>query len=1430
MRLRNIMKTKVSPSISSEKHIQRAHIACKIIALSLCTFGLALTSACDSKRGKNSVSGGKLNIGRPACTGSQALHAQQDACIDCPENHFPNFDRSACVSTCPKGEIKADNKPTCETIVSCDAPKIHNPMDNTCMEKQCGTGEITDTTASPSLCITASACRATSGKFVSTDGETCISQSACISVSGRVATSDGVCQACSGENSIRNMEKTACLSISQCQTDSAGAFSVLDGAECITDADCIATPGRVATSDGVCQACSGETSIRNMEKTACLSISQCQTDSAGAFSVLDGAECITDADCIATPGRVATNDGVCQACSGETSIRNMEKTACLSISQCQTDSAGAFSVLDGAECITDADCIATPGRVATSDGVCQACSGETSIRNMEKTACLSISQCQTDSAGAFSVLDGAECITDADCIATPGRVATSDGLCHACSGETSIRNMEKTACLSISQCQTDSAGAFSVLDGAECITDADCIATPGRVATSDGVCQACSGENSIRNMEKTACLSISQCQTDSAGAFSVLDGAECITDADCIAAPGRVATSDGVCQQCEGATPLPNVPRGICDADSDSDGILNSDDAFPTDACASTDTDGDTKPDQLALGCSGSSLMEDDDDDGDGIVDRNDSCPVGILHAATTANPNAASADPDNDGCKNEEDMDDDGDSVPDAMDVDDDNDGLIEIATAQELSHMRHNLAGTTYDDEAADTDTGDAGSTTGAPIAPTTSCNTLTGGVYLCGYELVADIDFAGSDGDPATTDDNIDLNGNTAGNIDPIGSNSNRFTAQLHGNGHRISNAYIDRITGVSAANDETNDAALLASCASTNITSLTLRAPKIKGRRYVAALCGSVRSSTISNVHVEDGSIQGDSDSSFAVSMGALAAYANHAQITGSSASGSVSNGGHGNDSMGALVAYASNNTRITDSRSSANVSGGENGNDRMGALVGYANHIQIIGSSSSANVSRGQGGQDNMGGLVGRAENNVQIIRSRSSSNVSGGGNDTDEMGGLVGYMADSQIIGSRNSANISNGGGAGDRMGGLVGYMTSSRIIGSRSSANISDGGGAGDRMGGLVGSAVAQSSIIGSSSSGDISNSVRGNAYMGGLVGHLGWTNLRDSFSSSSVGEDSDTGSLSDDKTGALIGSLYGEVISNTDPARRFQIRNCMAVGLTRSNAGDETGFIGFIENGNDAKLNMSITNNRFDTTTTGLSAAATVGTAPSDVTLSNLTGMIGAGTTAMQPATAWLDTDTDADNMNDSSSWLATRWLFAAGAYPRLLYFDFDPSNPTTENPSSASAIDLCETITDVDSGITNDPLVDEGEAGKPDCGDVLEAWPRPADALFHPVPSDLELRENTDGSTTPVAIGSPVTAYDDNLDAITYSLKAGAPEGYAIDSASGQLSYTGSGVDFERRQTQSLTVIAASIGADGTETEVEQAVTIRIVDVAD
>ena len=85
------------------------------------------------------------------------------------------------------------------------------------------------------------------------------------------------------------------------------------------------------------------------------------------------------------------------------------------------------------------------------------------------------------------------------------------------------------------------------------------------------------------------------------------------------------------------------------DVDDDGDTVADDDDAFPLDACASLDSDGDMLPDRLIQpdddaddACTiASSLMVDTDIDGDGIANADDISPLDAC----------ASVDSDGDGC-----------------------------------------------------------------------------------------------------------------------------------------------------------------------------------------------------------------------------------------------------------------------------------------------------------------------------------------------------------------------------------------------------------------------------------------------------------------------------------------------------------------------------------------------------------------------------------------------------------------------------------------------------------------------------------------------------------------------------------------------------------------------------------------------------------
>ena len=84
-----------------------------------------------------------------------------------------------------------------------------------------------------------------------------------------------------------------------------------------------------------------------------------------------------------------------------------------------------------------------------------------------------------------------------------------------------------------------------------------------------------------------------------------------------------------------------------------------------------------------------------------------------------------------------------------------------------------------------------------------------------------------------------------------------------------------------------------------------------------------------------------------------------------------------------------------------------------------------------------------------------------------------------------------------------------------------------------------------------------------------------------------------------------------------------------------------------------------------------------------------------------------------------------------------------------------------------------------------------------------------------SNASIAENNDGSGSAVRI-TAVTATDEDGDAVTYSLDdASVRTGFAIDANSGEITYTGTGLDREEDTSHSLVVTATSSGGTATHT---------------
>ena len=280
----------------------------------------------------------------------------------------------------------------------------------------------------------------------------------------------------------------------------------------------------------------------------------------------------------------------------------------------------------------------------------------------------------------------------------------------------------------------------------------------------------------------------------------------------------------------------------------------------------------------------------------------------------------------------------DDGDGIAQAMDIDKDGDGLIEICDLEGLNEIRHQLDGTGYKASA------DA-------MKITTGCATT-----CTGFELTRSLDF-------------MDASSYRSGNINTawtrrsgwlaIGrSETEFFSATFDGNGHTISNLFIDRFNA------------------------------------NLAGFFGWIVGGKIANLGLLDVNITG------AFNVGGLASY-NLSAITNSYVTGRVS----GRLRVGGLVALNtsfSDDVRgsITNSYATASVLGSVAGASSLGGLVGV-NSSSLISNSITNSYATGavEGTGTNIGGLVGQNASMGTIENSYATGIVTGS---DATVGGLVG--------------------------------------------------------------------------------------------------------------------------------------------------------------------------------------------------------------------------------------------------------------------------------------------------------------------------------------------------------------------------------------------------------------------------------------------
>ena len=258
---------------------------------------------------------------------------------------------------------------------------------------------------------------------------------------------------------------------------------------------------------------------------------------------------------------------------------------------------------------------------------------------------------------------------------------------------------------------------------------------------------------------------------------------------------------------------------------------------------------------------------------------------------------------------------------------------------------------------------------------------------------------------------------------------------FTGQLDGNGHKISNLYINRpSTGCVGLFSQLNS--------STTIKNLSLVNVNITGSTYTGAIAGYSNSTlTLSGVSVT-GSVTGGQ------LTGGLIGYSSYSiTIVNSYSSANIAST---SIQVGGLVGYAVGNINITNAYSTGNVnstatSSSDTSYSYIGGLIGYIrptnNTSKIEKTYASGNVSAGSASA--VGGLVGYVDYNS------SSSSYKLAINNSYAIGQVTGKYNVGGLIGCSNYATLTNTYAAGkvivnsSGVGGLVATSTYSTVTNS---------------------------------------------------------------------------------------------------------------------------------------------------------------------------------------------------------------------------------------------------------------------------------------------------------------------------------------------------------------------------------------------------
>ena len=331
-------------------------------------------------------------------------------------------------------------------------------------------------------------------------------------------------------------------------------------------------------------------------------------------------------------------------------------------------------------------------------------------------------------------------------------------------------------------------------------------------------------------------------------------------------------------------------------------------------------------------------------------------------------------------------------------------------------------------------------------------------------------------------------------------PIGTSSDAFTGVFNGDGHSISNLFMDR---------SSYRTGLFGRISGATIRNLELVDMGITGSGDIGGLAGEAQDgSVIENVSVA-GAIEGED------SIGGLVGQLRGSTVTDSQAAVTV----EGRNYLGGLIGQLSNASSVSGSHATGSVSGSA----ELGGLAGYVSESAISKSYATGNVNSSR---KISGGLAGFSNGTITDSYATGAVVWAGDSSVTENgyfLGGLVGTNR-GEIAGSHATGEVSGI----SHLGGLVGSSTSTATVAA--SFATGDVTGTGATVGGLTGENEGE--IIDSYAAGTVGGSSR----VGGLIGtNTSQGNITNSYATGLVdASDVQVGGLIGDNSGTISTSYY--------------------------------------------------------------------------------------------------------------------------------------------------------------------------------------------------------------------------------------------------------------------------------------------------------